>query len=154
MPSITQASHYLSPKVEWRTDKVIGTDITLKSTLQLKDWRVKKIKQIYQNAEYLFFNEFENTVCDELGSLDIRIISAAMLRDKEYFYLATPTNFGRYFTISNTVYVIHEVFSRPDYLAHELAHYFYDECGIEFKNDDAEHVKVYKFQDLYKKRYK
>lgn len=155
MPSVVQTSHVLPYKIEWKIDKTLDTvngGIKLKSSLPLKNWKIEKIRQIYFSAEYLFFHEFENIECLDLGPLEIRIVSANILRDKKYFEYAEPRNFGRYFESSNTIYIINEVFEHPEYLAHELAHYFYDECGIKFINDDAEHVKVYRFQDLYEEK--
>ena len=145
--------HFLPYKVEWKTDEKIE-NIRIRSSLVLNKQKVEKIEKIYFNSRNIFFNDFEDTTCNpnSLGRLEIKIISAEMLRDRRYFRLATSRNFGRYFSISNTIYIIHGVFSHPEYLAHELAHYFYDECGIKFKNIDAEHVRVYKFQDLYKER--
>jgi hypothetical protein len=152
VPFITQASHTLPQKVEWKTNKILENEIILKSTSQLKEWQVKKIYQTYQNIEYLFFNIFENISCNKLDNLEIRIVSSDVLRDRRYFANASPRNFGRYFATSNTIYVIYEVFDCPDYLAHELAHYFYDECNIKFKDDIAEHIKVYGFQDFYREK--
>jgi hypothetical protein len=145
--------HSLPLPVSWKTDKIVGK-IKVKSTIKMKNWKTKRVEKIYYNAKSMFFNNFENISCDpnKLGQLEIRIISADMLRDKRYFHLATPRNFGRYFPSSNTIYIIYDVFNHPEYLAHELAHYFYDECGVKFKNISAEHVRVYKFQDFYKER--
>jgi len=153
MPSITQTSHVLPYKVKWRTSEVVG-NITIKSTLPLKNWKIKNITNIYDSSKNVFFNSFENLTCDydKLGPLEIRVISADMLRDRRYFAMAMPYNFGRYFKLSNTLYIIHDMFNHPEYLAHELAHYFYDECKVDFKGDIKEHTKVYQFQDFYKKR--
>lgn len=138
--------------IRWETDTNID-GINVKSTLPLKRKKIRRIRYMYNKSKRLFFNKFENKLkCNpnNLGPLEIRIISADMLRDKRYFPLAGPRNFGRYFT-PKTIYIIHEVYSHPEYLAHELAHYFYDRCGIGL-DADTEQNRAYRFQDLYRER--
>ena len=62
--------------------------------------------------------------------------------------------FGRYFKEHNTIYVTKEIFSRPDYFAHELAHHFYYICNVSFITKEAEEDRVYMFQDFYYERTK
>jgi hypothetical protein len=147
-PAITQSS---SPYIGW-VDYIRVNNIFIKSTLPLKKQEVKSIELIYKNSKYLFFNEFENIKCNEsnLGRLDIGLISPNILRNKKYFLNALETNFGRYFAKTNELYIIHDFVNNPEYLAHELGHYYYDECNV----DQPNHNKVYKFQYLYKRRVK
>ena len=143
--------HILPYSIQWVTNRKRG-NITIKSDSLLHNKKIQQIESIVGGAKDLFFNEFRGVPeCnkDNLGRLEIRIINKKTLRNKDYFFKAQSTNFGRYFPQYNTLYVIPETLYHPEYLAHELAHYFYDECGITFSSEVEEHRRVYKFEDFY-----
>jgi len=143
-------NHILPFPVEWKTATYVSNHIRLKSTLKLERPQVKKIKNILGHINYLFFNEFEPDLrCADMGQMEIRIIRLSTLTNKKYFVAARATNFGRYFSITNTLYIVPDMLKNPEWLAHEMAHYYYDECRVKFKDARNEHLKVYKFQDLY-----
>lgn len=136
--------------VDWLTDISIAENITLKSELLLNKRKIRRVKRIIRNTEYIFFKRFETgLICDDMGPLKIRIVSKETLRNTDYFASAKPTNFGRYFVSSNTLYIASDVFRHPEWLAHELAHYYYDECDVHFDSIDEEHQFVYAFQDMF-----
>jgi len=109
--------------------------------------------KIYWDIEDKFLNDFEpNLHCPNKKPLEIRIIGENVLRSKKVFVEAGPHDFGRYFANVNRLYILPKFFDRPEYLAHELAHYYYDECKIKLDNLEKEHIKVYRFQHFYKNR--
>lgn len=138
--------------IDWKTDtKIFDSDVLIKSDRVLGRNKIIKIKRMMRKIEYTFLHQFEPGLeCIELDKLEIRIIDKKILRSKKYFSAARPSNFGRYFPTSNTLYIIHEFFDNPEWLAHEMAHYYYDECDVHFSSIDEEHKKVYAFQDIFK----
>lgn len=137
--------------LEWKTKAQVSKSTTLKSTRSLSRAKVLRIKRIVRNTHYLFFNVFERDLRGKCGfkPLNILLIEQEVLTSPKYFQFAKPTNFGRYFSYGNMLYIEYGVFKNPEWLAHEMAHYYYDVCGIMFKNINAEHEKVYDFQHLY-----
>ena len=150
--SICYASHTLLIDIPWESNVKIQ-NMTIKSMFFLRSQKIRQISLIYSYSKHMFFNEFES-MCDErnFADLEIRIIRPDILRNTDYFPTANRLDFGRYFSSSNILYIIPDMFNKPEYLAHELAHYFYDECKIKFLNDKEEHKKVNKFERLYKER--
>ena len=150
--SVCFASYEPPREIQWKTN-ISVPNVTIKSTFHLKKREIRKIQIIFDKAKYIFFNKFEKLSCDtnRLNDLEIRVISPNILRHKGYFYAAGPNDFGRYFSNPYTIYIIDDMFYNPEYLAHELGHYFYDKCGVKFANDKIEHVKVYQFQDFFRK---
>lgn len=154
IPLSTNASHILPYKLSWKTTTKLE-NLTIKSTFVLNKWRLEKIKKTFNRSKDIFFNKFEKLDCNtnQLNDLEVRLIDSKILRNKDYFYAAGPNDFGRYFSGFHTLYITDDMFDNPEYLAHELAHYFYDKCGVKFKNDIEEHIKVYRFQDFYLERH-
>ena len=143
--------HILPFEIQWLTYKKKDM-LTIRSDSALKSKEIEKIRRIINRTEELFFTEFDGAPeCnrDSLGPLEIRIINKETLRNKDYFFKAEERNFGRYFAEYNTLYIIPEIFYHHEYLAHELAHYYHDECEVAFNNKRAEHRRVYKFQYFY-----
>lgn len=106
----------------------------------------------YKKAHDLFFGSFEN-INPELcyfERLNVRIVSPRIINNKRLFRDAISNSevFGRYFWRKNLLYITSEVFSNPEYLAHELAHYFYDECGL-WRGRLEEERRAYRFQELF-----
>jgi len=110
------------------------------------------INQTFNRAEREFFKfqRISGTQCG-FGYLEVRIIREQDLDNRKYFAgeeaFSYDDNivFGRYFKQTNILYVV------PPYLglyywrknfAHELMHYFYDDCGITFLNIDIEHKAI------------
>lgn len=94
---------------------------------------------------------FENSKCIPTNTLNMFVISEKEINDIRYFVQARPGHiiFGRYYKPNNELYITPEFFKVPKYFAHELAHYFYDECGFIFKNNVAEEKRTYEFQNFY-----
>ena len=126
--------------------------IIMKSTLNIGRKKMRKTASLYKDINKQF-NSFENKNCQPRGTLNIFIINEKDINNSRYFEKGSsgPDKiiFGRYFKTNNSLYITPEFFRVPEYFAHELAHYFYDECGFAFGSDMAEEKQAYKFQNFY-----
>lgn len=147
IPSNIRSDDKAIDHLEWKQINTINY-ITIKS--QFTNTNPRKIFKIYKRSKKLFMRyERQKLKCPSNDTLTINVVSANILRNTMYFADAQPTNFGRYFRDTKTIYILDTVEQYPDWLAHELAHYFYDVCGVEFRSLQDEHSKVYDFQDIY-----
>lgn len=143
------------PKFEW-SDTFEQRHIEIQSIYKLNESKTTNVINTYEKASHLFFNEFEKDAptC-MLSDLNIKIVSPSILNDRKRFndYISQREVFGRYYWKYNALYITEEAFEHPEYLAHELAHYFYDECGM-YRGTEEEEQNAYKFQGLYLKTYR
>lgn len=135
----------------WETITYIG-NIEVMSQVPLDDDRIQQLQITLDKIDYMFHNRFELDaldICEYSAPVKLRIVPTSIIQDDNYFMFAGPTNFGRYFPSVNTIFLSIEVFEHPEWLAHEMAHYYYDECRALCAHDREEMV-VYRFQDAYK----
>lgn len=143
------------PEFPW-ADKEIDGHIEIQSIYDINNKKLHNIQLIYSKSAILFFNKFEKEISEcKPGQLNIKIVSPSILNDRKKFndYTSQREVFGRYYWKYNILYITEEAFEHPEYLAHELAHYFYDECGI-YRGTEEEEKNAYKFQGLYLKTYR
>jgi len=159
---------YDHPKFHWIASKNFGHGITLKSTEALSFSQIQLLKNTFDDTETRFF-PYYNISRDscEYGPLDIRVVKDySVLNNKAYFpnldkeSYAGPGEriFGRYFRDGNILYIIAPrpyVYDWKHDFAHELLHYFFDDCGrvvngAKIINNDDEHRFVNKFLDVFK----
>lgn len=104
----------------------------------------------YNDIKRAFFEFEKGTLCIVGPTLDLRIISDIEINSTRYFDMQSAPGyvfFGRYFREENILYITKEAaLYNTGELAHELAHYFYDVCGIKFLSDELEHDRVRMFQ--------
>jgi len=145
---------------EWKVNEYINKHVLIKVAPKIKFKNTLEKMQLinqtfnYVEREFFKFQRISSMQC-EFGNLEVRIISEHDLSNNEYFpseyFVSKDGDFiiiGRYFEKTNILYVV------PPYLglyywrknfAHELMHYFYDDCGITFLNIDIEHKVIDQF---------
>lgn len=139
-----------TPNFKWQTEYKV-THITIKSIYSDSHPGINKI---YKHTKKLF-HEFEKNIHCTERPLEIRVVSAKIMNNKDVFkdFRKGGEIFGRYFWRSNLLYITPEYKKKPDYLAHELVHYFYDECAL-FRGTDLEEQHAYGIQLLFEESYK
>jgi len=149
---VSLASDYttLAP-IHWKDQEVIQPGIMLRSS----KWNLSAADKELVRNKYMqikkHFSEFENLgTCLAHSSLDLRVISLSEINDPKYFELSSKNGyeyFGRYFRGVRVLYITKQsIWHDTNEFAHELAHYFYDQCGKSFLNDDIEHERIEQFQ--------
>lgn len=155
---------YFRSNVVWHRSVKLIQNIDVKSVSKLSKYDIYLMRRTYNITKKLFFLYwYEENKC-QLGQLKIKIVRSHYdLSNHEYFpeeyvYADLPDEgtaiiFGRYFRVTNTLYVVSpneiKYHWKRDF-AHEILHYFFDECGVSFINNNAEHIKVYEFLNKHK----
>jgi len=146
---------------DWNTDTTINKVVKVKSQISLTKKQIELIRKTYRNAESKFFEywKIDRRECSS-DVVEVRIITEYELDNRTYFpgeddYTdASGTVIGRYFRHSNVLYIVPpypaKYYWRKDF-AHELAHYFYDDCGIKFLSDYNEHIAIREFLNKHKR---
>ena len=126
---------------KWHTTlKLIDINIILKSINYISENEISTFKIIYAEVKTKFFEyiKIDPAVCKN-EQLEIRIVTEQILDNRKYFpnedtYAGIDTIiFGRYFQQNNILYIVPMNFERyywKNNIAHELIHYFRDDCGI------------------------
>lgn len=160
--SVNAADNYF--KNDWHTEVQLTSNIEVKSKFAISEAELKKIHIAFINTKNKFesFMNMNLQKC-EMEKVKIRIIGLDDLSNQKYFpnereYSDPPDSkglgmfvLGRYFKYNNHLYLAPEhnhVFWRVN-VAHELAHYFFDECNVHFASSDEEHNIIYKFEKLF-----
>lgn len=157
-----------APIFKWQMNANLGSGITLKSTVPLSQAQINLMKSTFDSAEEKFFEYFDvsRDIC-QYGPLEIRVMSNyEILNDKKYFPNLDPESyaksneviFGRYYRDENILYIIapHSyIYDWKNNFAHELVHYFLDDCGRvihgeKLLNNKTEHEYVEKFLSTYR----
>ena len=146
---------YVQKKV-WGTEFKIGEMAYIKSAYKLDKKQIKIVEKTFNITKERFFKYYSSIedIC-RLDPVNIFIVENEKDLDNTKFFPnesvysngleGNKIVFGRYFVLSNNLYIVpvllKEYYWRKNF-AHELTHYFFDECGIRFKNDDEEHLYV------------
>jgi hypothetical protein len=155
------------PKSNWNT--VFVTDTAhIKSTKYLTNFQITIVVNTFEDTEKRFFSYFniDKKRC-RLNIVNIIVVeNPHILNNKNIFpnedvYSDNKPGeskivFGRYFSITNNLYIIpinlKKYYWRSNF-AHELLHYFFDECNITFDNINIEHKYIDNFlidnQDIF-----
>ena len=156
------------PRTEtaWGDTAKVNNIIEIKSVYRIDNKDLKIIKRVFNITSNAFRQYYKVNIneCD-LEPLNMFILkSYKELDNKDYFpgedEYTNPNSqvvmFGRFFRSTNNLYVM-PVNTRDFYwersFAHELLHYFYDECGMKFFNDINEHAEIDRFLKSYKVLY-
>lgn len=137
----------LKKQIEWPFTVKITNELTVKSyyvNLPFED--IDQIAYLYVEAIDKFV-EFSNKSCI-VEPLEIRIISEEQMVSPEYFEYADPLIYGRYFKENNHMYLTLEAVKNKRYFMHEMAHYLFDTCKIDFGFDPKnykEHKAIRRF---------
>lgn len=150
----------------WKTEFTINTHVNIKSVNLLGAKHVSLIYKTYELTEnkFLKFWRLKHNEC-KFGPLEVRIVKNHQeLDNRTYFpgedeYADLPGEgteiiYGRYFRLTNRLYMVPPYVSKYYWrknFAHELVHYFFDECGIKFVNDTEEHKEINRFILRYKR---
>jgi len=97
------------------------------------------------------FAIFSGHECHSDAKLNIFIVDEKDINNPRIFSKkgsAGKVIYGRYFRETNELYITPEFLEKPEFLAHEMAHYFYDEC-----RDEVEENRAYEFQDFYRRKH-
>jgi len=145
--------NYKELPITWKSKFTVSHDTHIISDIKINSKKRVRLEKIIGDITHHFFSDYETSLpCSDRNDLQIVIIDRNILTDNRYFIAAKPTNFGRYFYSTNTIYIVHELFRHPEWLAHEMAHYFFKECGVLFDSAEEEHEYVYDYQNLFKNR--
>jgi len=140
----------------WNTRTNLSSNVVVKSIDTLTRKQIKLIRDVYDTAVEKFYTHYGVGKC-KVAKLDVRVIYEEELNSEIFFpneYHSTESGkfiFGRFYRDSNVLYIIHmeqAEYHWKKYFAHELLHYFYNECNIKFRNNKDEHKEMEKF--LYK----
>lgn len=146
--------YYLKQDFFWKyQDDFNG--VKIKSIFKIKDDKKDIIINTYNKTKKIFPIYAKLDKECKLVSLTIHIISLNMMNSEKYFYIRPSTRYyvvGRYLEITPAIYITPQAFVNTEDLAHELAHYFYDMCGINFENEEAEDASIYKFEKYFLNR--
>lgn len=121
-------------------------NVVVWSEKRLSNNRVNLIQRKYLDIEYQF-RSFNGGVC-KCPRINVFLVSREFLNS---WGDGKTGVFGRYFRARDTVFITPEMFNRPEFFAHELAHHFYYSCGQNLGSDDNEEVMAYKFQEYYRR---
>lgn len=158
--SVGYARDAYTPGKTWETIFKIGSEARITSAKKLTKTQIRIVRQTFNNTKTRFFKYY--SVSEEMCRLDpvniIIVKNYHELDDRRKFpqesvYSDKPGEgnkivFGRYFTITNNLYIVPvnlEKYYWRRNLAHELTHYFFDECDVEFNDIDEEHEYMYDF---------
>ena len=142
----------------WMTSVNLKDNVKLQSQIIFSESKIKFISEIFDLTKDHFFQftEIDNKSCYN-GKLIINIITEGDLDSRVYFPYEYDYSdgklfvLGRYFRHSNVLYIVPpnlNIYYWRKTFAHELMHYFYDDCGIIFRNDDLEHKQIEKFMKV------
>jgi hypothetical protein len=153
-----------SENFRWKMSKDIseetGAKITLKSVDSLNDEQIKGIKNTFNDVKVRFFKYYHVSPTDcSFDPLEIRVVkNSTDLSNERYFPVSSEDRgyriYGWYFPNSNELYI-----TTPNgwtkwnrWFAHELLHYFFDDCGMAdsamgYKHN---HEQIENFLDTYK----
>jgi hypothetical protein len=132
--------HHLLKDINWQTQQ-IGQNLTIRSYNALSPHKIRAIQEATQTIERKF-EQYYGVRCS-LRLVEVRIIRSSWLNSSEYFDNIDPKYivFGRYFGLSEVIYLTPELSA----LDHELVHYMFHECNMSFDTDDQEHQKLDEF---------
>jgi hypothetical protein len=164
--TVSARDNYYKANAVWNTEFTIDTHVNVKSTNLLGTNHIILVKKTYGLAEnkFLQFWHLKHNECRFLP-LEVRIVKGHKeLDNREYFpnendYADSPEEgteiiTGRYFRLTNRLYVVppytNKYYWKKNFV-HETLHYFFDECGIKFADDDKEHKVIEKFLQKYKR---
>lgn len=128
----------LKKQIEWPFTVKITNELIVKSyymNLPFED--IDRIAYLYALTIDRFV-EFKNVNCI-VEPLEIRIITEDQMNSPEYFEYIDPVIFGRYFKENNHMYLTLEAVRKKRYFTHEMAHYLFDTCKIDFGFDPKNH---------------
>lgn len=144
-------------KSSFKTNFKVDKEVFVSSKFLISD--TKLIRSTYYEAKKSFFEfwGFSRDQCD-LDNLYVYIVAEKDLINPRYFpgEKLAPSGFiiyGRYFREKNKLYIVPpdlSIYYWRKYFAHELAHYFFDDCGIKFPNNYVEHKFLDKFIKYFK----
>jgi hypothetical protein len=147
--------YYLKQDFVWKYESKFG-NVKIKSVFKIKEEKKDIIENVYNRTTDMFlsFSKIEKQC--KLQPLTIHIISLSMMNSEKYFYIKRSPFYyvvGRYFEITPAIYITPQAFNNnTEDLAHELAHYFYDMCSVEFISEEAEDAKIYEFEKYFLNR--
>ena len=157
----------------WKIDRQLTKfdPVYIKVSDKVKVFSFRKFKTEYNMAmQRLFKFEAANVGQCKIDPLEIRVVTERDLNNEKFFpyegsYTFTRNNgkttfiIGRYFPLSNTLYIVPHVpndgsewVNWEAYFAHEVAHYFYDDCEMTFPGDPDAHNRIDKFTRKYYRR--
>lgn len=158
-PNISYALDHYDKHVDvssWYSYKIApGTALFSANPLPKSKIRLYRITYRNVKREFFKYTGIRNKSCSY--NLNIRIVAVEELSDRVYFpYESDYTEGtlqvkGRYFRNSNTMYMIpYEYYwNWKAKFAHELAHHFFDACGVRFVNNDVEHEAIHPFEEKF-----
>ncbi len=143
---------------KWKINEYINEEVLIRVDPGIKfrnpQEKIRFVKKTFNQVKRNFFkfHKIDDSHC-ESGHLEVRVISKQNLNNKIYFageYFTGekvfPQVIGRYFEKTNILYIVQlNEYYWEEYFAHELAHYFYDDCT----NINKEHKLIDQFLKIY-----
>lgn len=145
---------------KWKHSFVIFDNVNVKSLWKISNNKIEMMKTTYALIKKAFFSWYglDPTECKN-AELNVKIVDEHILDDRHYFpdeeaYAGKgEIVFGRYYRDTNVLYIVppnlKKYYWKEDF-AHELAHHFFNDCGIIFINSADEHAAMERFLDGYK----
>jgi hypothetical protein len=170
LPSYSSNNFIMEGKEkDWHiTLKLINDNIILKSIAPITEKDISAFKAIYLKVKTKYFEYANiNSITCKNKQLEIRIVTEQILDNRKYFpnedtYATSGTIiFGRYFQYSNILYIVPPDFEKyywENNFAHELLHYFRDDCELVRETNNlkeheiiniSEHKIINKFLNKY-----
>jgi hypothetical protein len=154
------ADHYnIYANNGWKTKFRVNNNLIVKSKYKLPKHKRLLLIKIYKQTEEKFFvfTGINPTSCVMEKGI-IHIVSENDLDNQSYFprerRYSLPESglyvLGRYFRYTNNLYIVppnlSEYYWRKNF-SHEVLHYLYDSCKVEFDKDE-EHEQIHKFLSI------
>ena len=143
----------------WKVSVKFSDSVIMRSKIALTSKHLLLFKQTLQNVERSFFEyyDMDRSRCKN-EQVRIDVITEYELSNRMYFPGEDDYTdkdgvvLGRYFRHSNSLYIV-PPFTKQYYwrrnIAHEMLHYFYDDCMVKFGDNDKEHAEIDRFLNTY-----
>jgi len=153
------------PNLVWGTTFNINPNVRVKSAKVLTKHQQRIMRDTYTTTEQKFFKywDIDRNMC-RLNPLEVVVVkSHHELNDREKFpdetaYADKPGEgnniiFGRYYVYLDKLFIIpvlpQKYFWRANF-SHEVLHYLFDECGVEFESLEEEHAIISDFLEVHR----
>lgn len=139
--------HELKNSIEWKQELVLLEGVNLKSYTPLSKRQVMRLRLIFlkTSGEFGLRNGLESCKGEQL---EIRLVGQKQLNSRKYFHYIDRNFivFGKYYKVSNILYITPESFKDTIIFEHEILHYMFDDCGPELSPEE-EHEKIESYFD-------
>jgi hypothetical protein len=137
--------HQLKTPIEWKQIQHLLPNVELKSYRVLSKIELAYLKHEVIKVEEGFRVYNNPDACSDDG-FELRVVSHQQMNNSRYFNDLEPefVVYGRYYRLSNIMYVTPDTFNETEFIRHEVTHYMYDVCGLTLdKNDNHDQINSF-----------